>query len=205
MVVQGWNWNLLCMTIPTLWLFIQGDGDNFDSRPLTFHTMIHHDQVCFEWFKQFTTAWPFQCLIISVMFGYRWGFWCLQWSPPQLVLESPVEENLAWHINIHLSNQDQVSLDRFKQFTAAWPFQCVILSMINGCTRLKLEFTLHNHHHTLTFESRMVTILIPHPLILFTPWSSVFRVTQAIYSSLTLPMSHHWYDIWLDEIEIGII
>ena len=40
--------------------------------------------------------------------------------------------------------------------------------------------------------------------LLFTPRSSVFVPIQAIDSSLTLPMSHHKYNEWLDKVEIGI-
>ena len=41
-----------------------------------------------------------------------------------------------------------------------------------------------------------------HPL--FTPRLSLFGLIQAIDSSLTLPMSHHKYDEWLDKAENGI-
>ena len=40
--------------------------------------------------------------------------------------------------------------------------------------------------------------------LLFTPRSCVIVPIQAIDSSLTLPMSHHMYNEWLDRVEIGI-
>ena len=49
----------------------------------------------------------------------------------------------------------------------------------------------------------MVTILIPAP-ILFTQGLSEFGLIQAIHMGLTLPMSHHEYNEWLDKVEIGM-
>ena len=40
--------------------------------------------------------------------------------------------------------------------------------------------------------------------LLFTPRSSVLVPIQAIDCSLTLPMSHHEYNEWLDKVEIEI-
>ena len=56
-------------------------------------------------------------------------------------------------------HRDQVCLDLFKHYTAAWwPFQCLIISMMYGYTRLRLKFIVYkynHHHHTLTFESQV--------------------------------------------------
>ena len=103
----------------------------------------------------------------------------------------------------YLSHQDWVSLDPFNEITSAWPFQCLIICIMNGWTRLRLEFIIHNHHHTLTFESQVVTISGSCPLC-FTPRLSEFGLIQAIHISLTLPMSHYKYNEWLDKVEIGI-
>ena len=40
--------------------------------------------------------------------------------------------------------------------------------------------------------------------LLFTQRWSVFELNQAILSCLTLPMSHHQYELWLIDVEIGI-
>ena len=58
----------------------------------------------------------------------------------------------------NVSHQDWVTLDQSRQFIASQPFQCLNMSMMNGCARLRFEFILYNHHHTTAFESRVVTI-----------------------------------------------
>eukprot|EP00956_Cyclotella_meneghiniana_P009096 scaffold12472_cov44-Cyclotella_meneghiniana.AAC.1 len=40
-----------------------------------------------------------------------------------------------------------------RKLTAAGLFQCLIISIMNDMTRLRLEFIVHNAHHKLTFES----------------------------------------------------
>eukprot|EP00956_Cyclotella_meneghiniana_P003003 scaffold3684_cov64-Cyclotella_meneghiniana.AAC.2 len=63
----------------------------------------------------------------------------------------------------HFSHQDCVCLDCYKHFTAAGPFQCLIMSIMNGETGLRLEFIVLNCHCRMNFESRMGTILAPDP------------------------------------------
>eukprot|EP00956_Cyclotella_meneghiniana_P024318 scaffold48727_cov38-Cyclotella_meneghiniana.AAC.1 len=36
---------------------------------------------------------------------------------------------------------------------------------MNGCTRLRFEFIVHNHHHTPAFESRVVTVPATVPYV----------------------------------------
>ena len=103
----------------------------------------------------------------------------------------------------YLSHQDWVSLDPFNEITSAWPFQCLIICIMNGWTRLRLQFIIHNHRHTLTFESQVVTISGSCPLC-FIPRLSEFGMIQAIHISLTLPMSHYMYNEWLDKVDIGM-
>ena len=108
-------------------------------------------------------------------------------------------------IHTHFSHQDWVCLNWFKHFTAAWPFQCLIIHIINGHTMLRLEYITYTHHCTLTFEWCMKTITFPRSThLLFTPRSCVFVPIQAIDHSLTLPMSHHEHNEWLDKVEIEI-
>ena len=54
--------------------------------------------------------------------------------------------------------------DGFKHFTAASPFQYLIISITDGTSWVRLEFIFYNHHHTLTFESWLVTIFAPADL-----------------------------------------
>ena len=61
--------------------------------------------------------------------------------------------------SIHFSRQDSVFMDWFKQFTSAWPIQCLTISIINGWTWWRFEFIDHNHHHSPTLESQGVTTL----------------------------------------------
>eukprot|EP00956_Cyclotella_meneghiniana_P026102 scaffold55677_cov39-Cyclotella_meneghiniana.AAC.1 len=53
---------------------------------------------------------------------------------------------------------------------------------MNGMTRLRLEFIVHNGHHKLTLES----------------WLG------DTHSCWAVPMSHHKYNEWYDKAEIGI-
>ena len=62
--------------------------------------------------------------------------------------------------------------------------------------RLRLKHTVYTDHRTLTFESRLVTISVPHISLYFTQGSCVFVPIQAIDISFTLLMSHHKYNEW---------
>ena len=44
-------------------------------------------------------------------------------------------------------HRDQACLDEMTQFTAAGPFQYLIIGMINGWMKLRLEFGVCNGHH----------------------------------------------------------
>ena len=63
----------------------------------------------------------------------------------------------------YFSHPDCVCTDWFRQFTASQPFQCIIISIMNGWRRWRLEFILHNLHHTPAFESQVVKILAEFP------------------------------------------
>ena len=103
----------------------------------------------------------------------------------------------------HFSQPDWVSSDWFRQFTASQPFQSFTISILNGKTRLRLEFILSNHHHIPTFESRAVKISALRSLH-FTPRLSKYRLIEPFHISLTLPISHYKYNEWLDKVEIGV-
>ena len=52
---------------------------------------------------------------------------------------------------------------RIPKNTASQPFQCLIVSIMNGFARLRFEFITHNQCHTPTFELWVVTILAQVP------------------------------------------
>ena len=81
---------------------------------------------------------------------------------------------------IHFLHQDCVILDWFRQFTASQPFQCLIVSILNGCTRLIFEFAIHNHHYTLAFESWVMKIRAPQERDLFTPLQQITQKSTLI-------------------------
>ena len=75
---------------------------------------------------------------------------------------------------------------------------------MNGWGRWRLEFTLHNRHHTPAFESQRVKISVPQAPVLFhTNILSVCRLIQLFHSISTLPISLHKYNVSLDMVEIG--
>ena len=104
---------------------------------------------------------------------------------------------------VHLSYQDWVTLDWFGQFTSAQPFQCLTISIMNGVASLRLEFIIHNHHHTSAFESWVVTNSCSSTLR-FTPRWSMFGLIQEVHSISTLPTPHYKYNEWFEKVEIGI-
>ena len=152
----------------------------------------HQDWVSLDWFRQFTSAWPSQYLTISILNGstrLRLEF-ILHNHHHTLTFES-----LGVKILIpapYISHQDCVFLDCLKQFTSAWPFQYLIICILNGSTRLRLEFGLKNGHYNynLFLSHEWVQILLGR-CPLFPPRLSVFGLIQAIHISLTLPISHH--------------
>ena len=118
------------------------------------------------------------------------------------VFESLLGSKLAWRV-FHFWDQDWVTLDWFRQFTASQPLQCVIVSIMNGCASWRFGFIKYNHHHTVTFGSWAETISVEGPYC-FTLRLCVFKLIQQFHSSLTLPMSHYKYNEWLEKVEIGI-
>ena len=75
--------------------------------------------------------------------------WALKWSP-QSIFQPWEGTNSAWP-KLTFWNPDCVCTDWFMQFSAPQPFQCVIISILNGCARLRFEFILQNRHHTPAF------------------------------------------------------
>ena len=102
----------------------------------------------------------------------------------------------------HFSYQDWVSLNQLGQFTASQPFQCLIVSIMNGFARLRFEFIIHNHHCTPTFESWVATRSAPEYPTFHTKMVYVWLV-QEYHSISTLPTSNLKYNEWLEKVEIA--
>ena len=69
--------------------------------------------------------------------------------------------------------------------------------------KVEIFFIVHNQRHTLAFELGVVTISSPGTLFFTQRWS-MFGLIQEFHSISTLPMSHHKYNEWFENIEIGI-
>ena len=140
---------------------------------------------------------------MSIVIGYtrlRLGFMMYNHCHT-LTFES--EADAIFGLDHYYSPQYQVCLCQFKHLTAAWHFQCLIMSIMNGYTRLRLGFIVCNGHHNLILSHELAQMwLDPHPL--FTPRLSLFGLIQASCSFLTLPVSHYEYSDWSYKVEIGI-
>ena len=135
----------------TCWLLSCGRG-NFQPKVPTFHTKI----LCV--YGSFCT--PHRSLTVP-MPHYEYNEWwdkveigihCPQWSP---LADFWVAGGKIFSPRSPLFTPRYcVCMDLFALPTGAWLFQCLIMSIMNGGTRLRLEFIVHNGHHLLTFELR---------------------------------------------------
>ena len=123
----------------------------------------HQDGVCLDWFKGFTASQPFQCLIISIMNGWRRLRLVYVLYEGRTATCFPVTGGVKVGMALvhHFSHQDWVSLDWFGQITASQPFHSLTISIMNDYfARLRFEFIIHNQPHTPIFESWVVTISV---------------------------------------------
>ena len=192
MVLQGWDLNSTCITITTPWLLSRGWGQMWLQYP-TFHTKM----VCF-WidsrFSQHLNPSNFS-LYIWWMVG-EGGDCCVgskMVTTTCFSVTGGVKVGLAL---VHFSHQDWVSLDWFGQFTASQPFQCLIVSMMNGFARLRFEFNMYNNHYTLAFESWVGTNVAPVPYFshqdgVFLDWFKIFTASQP-FQLLIVHMMNGW-------------
>ena len=152
------------MTVTTSYFFCRTNWDGkwgyVDPNPL----FTPRSSVSLHWFKHFTAAWPFQYLIMSMINGHmrlRLEF-ILCNHHHTLTHKSYGRAEFGFHTSTFHTKIECRYLYPFKQFTVAWPFQCLFKGMINGRTRLQLEFIICNLHHTLIYESWAVRIWVPH-------------------------------------------
>ena len=59
----------------------------------------------------------------------------------------------------NLSHQARDGVGLYIHITAAGLFQYLIVSIMNGETRMRLEFMVHNSHHKLAFQLWVGAIL----------------------------------------------
>ena len=109
---------------------------------------------------------------------------------------------VGWTL-VHFSHQDWVSVNWFGRFPASQPFQCLVVSIMNGCASLRFEFIIHNRHHTPAFELWVVTILAFKCPTFHTKMEYVWILSPEVHSIPTLPTSHCKYNEWLEKVEIG--
>ena len=121
---------------------------------------------------------PFQISLTHPISHYKYDEWLEKveigvWSlkcVPQPIFWSWVGTILALSKSTFCTQIEYVHTDSW-QFTASQPFQSLIISILNGCARMRLEFTFHNQHHTLIFESQVVKILLQGPYVLHQDWA----------------------------------
>ena len=134
--------------------------------------------------------------------GWEWNSLSTTISIPYVFFESRMV-TISAPVGPYVSPQNGEWLDWFKQFTSAWPFQCLTISIINGQRRLRLVSGLWNGRHNLFLshgQGQSWLGLCP----IFTPRLSDFGLDHAIHISSTLPISHHWYNKWLSNVGNGI-
>eukprot|EP00956_Cyclotella_meneghiniana_P025672 scaffold54029_cov59-Cyclotella_meneghiniana.AAC.1 len=155
---------------------------------------------CLDQWMQVTAAGLFQCLISNTMNGLtrlRWEF-ILYNGPHKLAIESWVGKFQLEVPTFHSC------IVHWMQVTAAGLFQCLIISTMNGETRLRLEFILYNGPHKLVFKSWVGKFsayeVSPH----FIAVLCMFGPVDASHSSWTVPMSYFKYNEWFDKVEMGI-
>ena len=82
------------------------------------------------------------------------------------------------------------------KFIATQPFQCIIVGITHGCAKLRFEFIIHYHHHTLMdLESWVTTTLAPVPHFSHQDarWS-MFGLILQFHSISTLPTFYYKYN-----------
>ena len=139
----GWHWHMGSRMVATMcfWVVVGAKVN------LTIFHIWQQDWLTLDWFGQFTASQPFQSLTICMIkecARLRFEFILYKYHHTltsesqggQFRLKSPLRFRPRWNI-----------LDWFKNFTAAWPFQHLITSIMNGWRRVILVSGLENDHH----------------------------------------------------------
>ena len=108
-----------------------------------------------------------------------------------------------WLVTFLLSTPRMWALESSLHITVAWLFQCLLICIINGETRLRLEFIAYNGLNNTPFEPWFGRNLACHVPTFHTKNVSS-GILAAYHCHLTVPMSPYMYNKWLDKVENGI-
>ena len=110
-----WNWNLVSpATVTTTWFRVMMLEDKLAWRIATFHTKIRYVWTDSSIYSSLTLPMSHQ--------KYDNHHHTLSFGLRSVAISLP---------GPYFSHQDQVHLEWFKQCTTAWPFQCLVISIMN--------------------------------------------------------------------------
>ena len=143
------------------------------------------------WIGNFMASQPFQSIITSIMNGWRSWDWVVG-------SETVTTTCFGWRLGVKLASvlystftQRLRDFGWFRHFTASQLFQCIIVSMMNACARLRLESFTHVHHHTPAYELRVGTILVEGPTYISYKDGICFGLNWELNGISTLPIYHY--------------
>ena len=188
MVGEGGDWNSSSRTVPTPRL-LSRRWWKFRYQAPTFHTNIERVQNDSAISQHLSPTNLSSLVWWTVRHGWDWYMGAETVTTTYFPALRGYKFGLA---HTYFSNPGCVCTDWFMQFTASQPFQCVIISIMNGWRRWRLEFILQNRPHTPAFESPVVKVSVPGPYISHqhwacTEWFSHFAASQP-YQSLFISM-----------------
>ena len=183
MVGEGGDWNSSSTTVTTRLLLSHGWWKFWSMAP-PFHTKIERVQTDSAILQHLNPSNLSSLVWWKVRHGWDWYMGTETVTTTYFPALRGYKFGLA---HTYFSHPVCVCTDWFMQFTASQPFQCVIISIMNGWRRWRLEFILHNCHHTLAFESRVMKILVHGPSISYqdracADWFSHFAASQPFQS-----------------------
>ena len=169
MVIHGSDWCMGSKMLTTTYFLVMS-GYKFG---LTQTTFSHPDWVCSAWFRQFTAFQPFQSFTISILNVQIWLRMEFFHHNHHHILPfvSRVVKILA--PGPYVPHQDWVCTDWFSHFISAWPFQSLIISIMNGHTWFRLVVGLYKAHQNLFSGHEWVQFLLV-PYALFAPRLRVY-------------------------------
>ena len=183
MVGEGGDWNSSSTTVTTSWL-LSRRWWKFRYHAPTFHTNIGHVQTDSAIWQHLNPSNLSSLVWWKVRHGWDWYMGAEMVTTTYFPALRGYKFGLA---HTYFSNPDWVGADWFRQFTASQPFQYIIISIMNGWRRWRLEFIIQNLHHTPAFESQGVKVSVPGPYVSHqdracAEWFSHFTASQPFQS-----------------------
>ena len=166
--MQGWDLNSSSRTVTTPRLLSRRWWKFWCMAPVI-HTNIERVQNDSAISQHLSPTTLFSLVYWKVRHGWDWYMGTETVTTTYFPALRGYKFGLAHHT--YFSNPGCVCTDWFMQFTASQPFQCVIISIMNGWRRWRLEFILQNRPHTPAFESPVMKISVPGPYISYQPWA----------------------------------